>query len=248
MNNSNKTHFYIQNDYANSTESRAILEATLLNDCYTYHIIQDIPEFIYHNDVPIGSVEWCRLFASRQGRKLDEHIDYPIHFTEILRRDIQVVTVDLLKPGMWVKPTYTKLFPAQLVTEHSPVMHDNGDPVAHDALCWASEVVMFGPEFRCYVQDRNIVGISQYDESQSSSLSDVNIEHLDSLIKTWDNPMVTYALDVGLLEDTNEMALVEVNASWGTGYYPGGTLSATGYAEWVSNGWKQLPWQDDSEN
>lgn len=50
--------------------------------------------------------------------------------------------------------------------------------------------------------------------------------------------ITTYALDVGLLENTRELALVEVNAAWGTGYYPSGTLSATGYAKWLINGWR----------
>ena len=237
-----KIHFSIQPEYANSVEAYAIISASLLTDQYTKQVMNYIPDHIPANHVPVGSVEWCREFGVVQGKVLYEHMDYPEHFKELFKRNIRLGLVEELKPGDWTKPTYTKQFPAQIVNDHSPVMYETGEPVELNATCWISDIVRFGPEFRCYVLDRKIAGISQYDDGAPCMLSAANVKKIMDLVGSWDSPTVTYALDVGLLEDTNELALVEANAAWGTGYYPGEThgLSYNDYAKWLSTGWRQL--------
>ena len=234
------THFSIQPEYTKSVEAYAIISASLLTDRYTKQVMSYIPDRIPGNYVPVGSVEWCREFSVVQGKVLYEHMDYPEHFKELFKRNIRMGLVEELKPGDWTKPTYTKQFPAQIVNDHSPVMYETWEPVELNASCWISDIVRFGPEFRCYVLDRKIIGISQYDEGAASVLSPQHIKRLADLVGSWDSPTTTYALDVGLLEDTNELALVEANAAWGTGYYPDGTLNASGYADWLASGWSQL--------
>jgi hypothetical protein len=199
-----------------------------------------VPVQLPLNYVPVGSVEWCREFAKVQGKVLYEHSDYPEHFKPLFKRNIRLGLIEELKPGVWAKPTYTKLFPGQIVNDHSPVMYDTGEPVESNVPCWISDIVRFGPEFRCYVLNKQIMGISQYDAGDDYTLSDNHLAQLTDLVESWDSPTTTYALDVGILEDSNELALVELNAAWATGYYPNGTLSALGYADWLSAGWLEL--------
>lgn len=234
-----KNIFCIQKSYANSSEARAIISAKQLTDNIEYYFSNENNlDLIDRSHIPVGSVEFCRMVADVNSIELDTVSDYPFELAFILGRKVRKTTAKDVKYGEWCKPFKTKEFPVQMAA--SFVVDKNGAEIDPDTPCWASTVVEFTSEWRCYIIKGKIKGIAQYDSGPDDELTSFEIIKLESLIDEWKMAPAAYAMDVGRITTSNEVTLVEVNDAWGIGYYSDGTLTQRDYADWLAIRWNEL--------
>lgn len=198
--------------------------------------IDRVDEKDFNDYTPVGSIEFYQSVISRQGKNTPLPIDYPFELSLYLKRELYQGKFSDVVNGQWVKPYNTKEF------EHffySDLDTDINDGVLPDTPVWISEPKSFVNEWRVYVMNNRIIGISQYDGLEENvDLNDNEIDEVESMINDWDGAPVSYCLDVGRFVD-GTFALVEVNDAWATGYYKG-TIKRIDYARWLHARWESL--------
>lgn len=149
-----------------SPEARAVIQSAYVTDDWiiqreTYEGLASLPS-IYHDAVPVGSVEFVQAFAMVAGIGALAPIDYPPDLQRFLGRSVARMTLGEAKTmlGLFVKPVMTKQFEARICrsAKDYPDLPD-------DTLVWVSEPVSFEAEFRFYVCNANILGYAQYGEA-----------------------------------------------------------------------------------
>lgn len=225
---------------ADSPEWRAIRQAAMLDDRLSVRVVTEVEE-ISPSDIPIGSVEFCTEVANRQHIKMPPPLDYPEDLTQFLGRKVWQGILDE-GVGCFIKPIQTKLFDAFV----APAEEKNFQKVvAENKLdlntpCWISNVVHFAHEWRVYVLQKNILGVSQYDlGDEDAHLTEGEMNRIHSMVEVWKTSPAAYAIDVGRTWQ-GQLVLVEVNDGWATGYYPFGNFKPVQYAQWCAARWMEL--------
>ncbi len=225
--------FVIQREYANSPESRAVYQACLLQggEICSHHVVDRCV-------VPVGSVEYVREYMASLGIMIPAPLDYPSLLRKWLFRDIRKGLLKTAPRGSFVKPILSKNFEA--ICQFDPLKNYHiKSQYSSQSLCWISDPVRFVCEYRGYILDQEILGISRYDDGPSNPLFTTQVANgIMAMKDAYTNAPAAYAIDAGRL-DTGEVALVEVNDFWATGYYREG-MSAVLYAKWLDSGWNSL--------
>ena len=227
----------LQREYANSPEARALLKTAMLGADRVVRVgIDDLDELpnVHPIDVPVGSVEFVRAYADRVGVMLPAPLDYPDDLRPYLARTIRRAPLSKAPRGDFVKPVKTKRFSA--IQNYDPAFPP--DRVPSDTMCWVSDPIEFGAEYRFYVLHGEALGWAQYDEGREYGISQYDLTRVDSMILAWRAQPRAWALDVGRLAG-GHLAVVEVNDAWATGLYAG-ALQVREYAEWLQTRWDEI--------
>ncbi len=227
----------IQQEYANSPEARAILQAAMLGSDWVVRVgTDDLDDFpnVHSADVPVGSVEFVQAYADRVGVMLPAPVDYPDDLRPYLDRIVRQAPLSDARRGDFVKPVGAKQF--SVIRGYDPASPP--DRVPSDTPCWISGPIEFGAEYRFYVLGGEVLGWAQYDNGRECGMSQYDLTRVDSMIAAWRGQPSAWALDVGRLPG-GHLALVEVNDAWATGLYSG-ALRVREYAEWLSVRWSEI--------
>lgn len=177
--------------------------------------------------VPIGSVEWTRMYAANFGVTLPEPDTYPEALRPFLLRKVRRGLFADAAPGEFVKPIRCKAFTGAL-------RRDIAEPVDPSEPVWISEPVTFTAEWRVYVCDGEDVGWAQYGDGDDA---EPDFGAVQAMIEVWHDAPAGWALDIGRLAD-GRMALVEVNDGWALGYYK--PCDRRAYLNTIAARWAEL--------
>jgi len=223
--------FLFQSGDICSSEKRAIKSVT---SDITYVKFEDLSTAPL-DLTPIGSVEFCLEYMHQIGSMPPMSISYPNEFMPFLKRSVDFTTYRNVPDNYFVKPyEKTKLFNGHIKgnsIESLPKGVDN-------ELVWMSEPVVFLAEWRYYVMNNEILGFSRYDDSDENH-EPADVRYVSEIIKLFKDAPVSYAIDIGLL-DNGEYALVEVNDAWALGFYNWGDMTPDNYAKMIEARWEQM--------
>lgn len=220
---------FIQDHQRNSKEANAAILVAM-----TYNLeYQFTSNLIKKNDsLVMGSVEYIRSWFQRYDIQEPEPLDYPESLSPYFNRNIRKTTYkNSNTKNCFVKPVTTKQF------EYDKIP-DNLHP---DTLVWESEYANWIAEFRVYILNKEIIGISQYGEKGDDidlwKNSD-NLTEIKAMVNSFKDSPSAYAIDIGLTNN-NTLDIIEVNDAWATGIYPWG-ISSDNYIKWLWRRWNEI--------
>lgn len=234
------------------TEKLAILNGLLQHfgaaktqDMVTHCSLRQIETFrqngiansrLKNNPIPVGSVEFCRAYATLLGVSLPEQNPYPPCLLPHLKRKIHSDIYGLVPAGMFVKPKHqTKLFSGHIIGAFPS--HETAPADIANTVVYVAEPVQWLSEYRYYVADGGLIGFSRYDDGEA----DTNIPDegfvADVIARLTHSGIRSAAIDFGVLVNV-ETALIEVNGPWAIGYYPSEAMSKLQYIDFLSRGWR----------
>ncbi|MEV0708847.1 ATP-grasp domain-containing protein [Nocardia aurea] len=168
--------------------------------------------------------------------------DYPASLREYLRRTVWTSTLGEVERALAadMAPTFVK--PARRRKNFTgTVCYSERDIAALGNISrrqevWCSDIVTWIAEFRVYVIDRRIVGVSRYSGDRSTSPDMSVIESAVATYRDSGTAPIAYGIDFGVLH-TGETALVETNDGYALGAYE---IDADLYTELVTRRWCEL--------
>lgn len=175
--------------------------------------------------VPIGSVEFCRKYASSQGFKPPAWDPYPRPLRRFMARRPMSGRFGDVPDDMFVKPLATKAFDAGIKSSIEEPVH----PLEAVYFC---EAVTFTAEWRVYVCDGQRVAVTQYGEGDDA---EPDLQAIDKMLAAWKGP-AGWSLDVGLVDGRTHM--VETNDGWALGMYQG--IARDDYLRLVEVRWREI--------
>ena len=224
-----------------SYESKALIQYGLMNDIPIryYDNINEISQGDLIKAILVeGSVESISEALACLGKSIPEPDYYPASLEQYLHRKVWRSTLAdaicesekrpvFIKSHEWKRLTGT-------VIHKSNILFDLDDSLD----VWCSDPVIFMQEYRVYVRDHKIIGVSRYDEAESDNmrLDMIAIAQAISILKE-SCPRAAYAFDWGIL-DSGETALVENNDGWAIGRYA--PLDYRTYTEFLMARWQEL--------
>lgn len=162
-------------------------------------------------------------------------IDYPEELTAWLGRNIRRGTIEEVrkrKDKLFFKPVAHKSFTG-FVWSCSVGDRMRIATQPSDAEVWISPLVEWETEYRCFIQDREIVGVRLYKGDWSKSL---NRDVVESAVKAYTKAPRAFSLDFGVTSN-GETLLVEANDGFALGCYG---LYCVTYAKLIAARWSQL--------
>ncbi len=185
----------------------------------------------YKSYCPIGSVEFVQKFCKEQNLKYTAVPSYPNELTKFLGRELVVCKFAEAKDDWFIKPVELKKFNGgfkELLEEE----------ISPSEICYSSPVVNFFAEWRFYILNKKILGHAWY-AGEYATISDVQVEFVEQLIKNYSSAPIGYSIDIGLTKNGRTL-LVEINDGWSLGYYNNGTISEKNYVKLIEERWKQI--------
>jgi hypothetical protein len=200
----------------------------------------------------VGSVEFVRAAMGLAGIPEPANMSYPAgeaagrHLRRQIHRFTASEALGLRDGPFFVKPEVTKAFTgfvldlrdcARPLDEHDSAQLQALRAMDPASSVWVSEVVHWQCEWRCYVQDRTVIGMGRYDEDGSDDAPEPDIESVHRMIMDLgiDHPFV---VDVGVL-DNGQTALVEINDAWAIGLYDN-ALNPKHYLQFLLARWDSI--------
>jgi hypothetical protein len=200
--------------------------------------------------LPVGSVEFIRQAMCLAEIDDPEPMTYPIELDHLLRRRLDITTIERVRGTKFVKPVRTKLFTGFVWDSNA----DDGSYNEHDleqlnalrtlaptTQIWATDPVQWLCEWRYYICHGKIIGAERYDPDGADEApapeGRVLQEAIQRLAESSARP-AAYGLDLGVLS-TGETALVEVNDAWSLGMY-GGSIDSKDYLRLLATRWAQI--------
>ncbi len=188
----------------------------------------------YKKLVPVGTVEYCRIWMACIGMVEPQPIDYPSSLFPFLGRSVQLFDSYADVPdGIFVKPFRTKAWETHVKRGHA---NFSGRVWGCGLL---GEIIA---EWRVYVLNGAIVGVGRYDEADGEC--EFDMEYAKTVVARYvnsgDTP-VAFGVDVGLLTD-GSFAVIEVNDAWALGLYKCDVLSMAHcvYRDMLAARWCEL--------
>lgn len=215
--------------------------------------------------LPVGSVAFVQCALDLLGLSARPAVStYPEALRPYLHRRVCLVRKDQAlrqKGPFFVKPDEVKAFTGFVCQDVSQL--GTGQGVSHElprlksyfqeqeaallaladsAMVWLAEPVQWLREFRCYVQEGQVLGIACYQEAPDLGplqRFELDWASVEAMVRAYaPQAPVAYALDVGVLEN-GQTALVEVNDAWALGLYDS-VLSRECYFEMLQARWSQI--------
>lgn len=209
------------------TDEKRIIQ---FSDCmYAYTSIDKIT--VDHKDcIPVGSVEFVKEFARVTNIKLPKFETYPTELRRFIKRTVHIVPYKDADSYNFIKPVSTKMFAGGIkksITEN----------ILPEELCYESDPITLIAEWRCYILNRQVVGISRYDDNDTEY--DLDIEFVNKMVNEYNSQPIGYSLDIGKL-DNGELLLVEANDGYSLGYYKWGTMKQDTYLTLITKRWQEI--------
>ncbi len=235
-------------------ESRAVRMASMLSDGINVSNanLEALTEYLtelQQGAVPVGSVKFVRRAMELAGITEPDNLSYPPGCELYLKRQIWHSTAGraLSMTGTrFIKSAQTKVFTGFVLDSDACALGlNNYDQIQYNALhalmsdapVWISEPVRWVSEYRYYIIDSQIIGFARYDQEESDSAPEPNLDVVWQCIA--DLAIAhPYALDMGVLA-SGETALVEVNDAWAIGLY-GGAMKPQDYVRFLATRWAGL--------
>jgi len=169
------------------------------------------------------------------GKPMPIPIDYPEQLTPWLGRKIWRSTLGEIRRSVeqvFIKPVSEKLFTGFIWRSNM------GDQIRmatceDDTEIWVSEPISLESEYRCFIQDGDIVGVRHYKGDWGKAIDRRTVEAAVSAYK--DCPRA-FSLDFGVTS-TGQTVLVEVNDGYALGSYG---LPSIIYAKFIEARWEEL--------
>lgn len=180
----------------------------------------------------IGDV-WLAL--DKIGKPRPEQLDYPDELKEYLGREITKTNLYNVRYSIkkqFVKPVFQKLFTGFI---WSGIKSDRLRIATFDddTECYVSDIVDFVSEYRCFILDKEILGVKIYKGDWSIA---PNRSVIESAVLKFKSAPIAYSLDFGITNDSRTL-LVEVNDGFSLGAYG---LPPVLYAEMISARWEEM--------
>jgi ATP-grasp domain, R2K clade family 3 len=153
-----------------------------------------------------------------------------------------------------VKPKKTKLFTGFVYTPFYRDLdyndHDQEQLNAFRKLdpaeeIWLCPVVRFAGEWRYYVKDGQVVGHARYDADGQDDVRPPQTGFIETACQAvWQSLGHAFALDIGVLKESGQNVVIELNDAWAIDLYSdgpvGATLSNLTYLQFLFSRWKSL--------
>lgn len=185
---------------------------TLLQSIEYQNWLRQKEEVFYHltdfelieNCIPVGSVEFVSNY-------LKEY--YNLHLKP---KNIPNELLDLKFTGRYVfNGTERDIFDKKFVKSNDKIKHFteicNSAPKGNYQI---SEIVEFESEYRCFVYNKELVGIQNY-TGDFTLFPDIN--KINDMIKSYTSQPISYTLDVGIVD--SETFIIEVHDFFSCGLY-----------------------------
>lgn len=169
------------------------------------------------------------------GKPIPSPLDYPEELTPWIGRKIRRGTIGEVRrttEKLFVKPVSHKLFTGfvwnasvgerMLIATHRT-----------DTEVWISELVQWESEYRCFIQDGEIVGVRLYKGDWAKALDRDTVE---AAVRAYKSQPRGLSLDFGVTS-TGETLLVEANDGFALGSYG---LKSPVYARLIGARWEEL--------
>jgi len=168
-------------------------------------------------------------------KPIPKPLDYPEELMPWLGRSIRKSTIGEIrqsKSKCFIKPVAHKLFTG-FVWEASVGDRLSIATQESDTEVWVSDVVSFVSEYRCFIQDGEIVGVRLYKGDWSKAL---NKDTVITAVKAYSKQPRGFSLDFGVTTE-GQTLLVEVNDGFALGCYG---LYCITYARLIEARWQEL--------
>jgi len=206
--------------------------------------IEEIAKFPKQGWMPIGSVEFCLAAMRHQGIPIPEPLDYPSCLEPYITCGHHLGKYGDLPKG-WTPDNPMGIHAKPVQTKLDARYWDANTPF------WIANWHRFGPEYRVYVCQGEILGMAQYDEGypdlpgiEPLTLDESRVREMVRVYQANGAP-AGYGLDVGVSDEDGRTLLVEVNDGWALGYYPWGTLKPREYLRLLLARWEELAQKKD---
>jgi hypothetical protein len=218
----------IQDSQRGSCEANTAIQVALKHDLnyqFTDKLLKE------DHSLVMGSVEYLRSWFDEFDIAEPMISDYPRRLKPFLRRKVKRTFISQVDPRChFIKPVQVKLFEPHNIP-------DDLDPYTP---VYVSEWREWEAEFRVYVMNGRIVGISQYKGENDIDIGcDPYLIQIENMVTAFKKaPAAAYTLDVGLFKD-DQLDLVEFNDAWATGRYPDG-ITPVDYIKWLWVRWNEI--------
>ena len=200
---------------------------------------QDMPKLPLSRETLVHG--WVRTVqdALRQvGAQVPPPLDYPEELSPFLGREVRLTTLGEVhktfienESPLFIKPVAHKMFTGHTLERFSDLAETtNIDP---STPIWASGVVNFASEYRCFVHAGSLIGVQRYC-GDNWILPDKKV--VIQMIRAYQNRPIAYGLDVGVTAQ-GETLLVEVNDWHSLGNYALGSLP---YTDATIDRWEEM--------
>ena len=243
-----------------TTETRATVSAVNILDGFKLSrvAIDQLKEFSteLHDGLamPVGSVEFVQEaikvgdLATPQFSTYNFKIPHTYWGRKIVKcAKLALGGIKLLEfdeGSIFIKPERTKLFTGFIIKSLDPDKYPEFEREQFNVFLklkpseklFVSEVVNFTAEWRVYVLKGEVIGICRYDDLESEEY-EVDDFLVSELVCDPELEGKTYAVDIGELEDGNQV-IVEFNDAWAIGLYPG--LVHKDYFKFLLTRWEEI--------
>jgi len=245
-------HIILQN--TGDAESRAVRMASMLTDGIkvtnaNLEALNGYQAKLEQGAVPVGSVQFVRRAMELADITEPTNLSYPAGCEPYLKRKVWHSTAERalnMAGARFIKSAETKVFTGFVLDSDAGVLGLNGHDqfqynalhaLMSDAPVWIAEPVQWVSEYRYYVMETQIIGSARYDQEESDSAPEPDLDVVKHCIADLaiQHP---YALDMGVLA-SGETALVEVNDAWAIGLY-GGAMKPQDYVRFLAARWAGL--------
>lgn len=209
---------------------------------YDVVLMDDVEPADFTVDTPVFA--GARIFdrvMERLGITYERVDTYPKELHSLLHRKLEKMTLkeaksifDKSSSPMFVKPILNKQFHGNLwksCLDLIPLAN-----VSDDAEVIVSEPIKFVSEFRCYINDKELIAIRHYTGDFEQPIKRTSA--LDAIDMFKSSP-IAYSIDLGVVQtkDGFQDALVEVNDGTSLGNYG---LDSIHYAEMLIARWHEI--------
>lgn len=162
-------------------------------------------------------------------------LDYPEELKEYLGRNIYKTTLSEVRGStkkQFVKPVIQKLFTGFV---WNGIKSDRLRTATFDddAECYVCDVIDFVAEYRCFIMNKEIMGVKIYRGDWSVAPKRAIVE---TAVSKFTSAPAAYSLDFGITND-NRTLLVEANDGFSLGAYG---LPPVLYAKMIAARWEEL--------
>lgn len=181
-----------------------------------------------------GYIGDVRAALRKLGVQEPDPMDYPEEIRSFLGRDVSKTTLvaAMSQEGVFIKPVAQKLFSGFVLTGQ---FGDNLKVVGLDPQTevWSSPALEFVSEYRCFVLEREILGVRWYKGDWGVALDRRVVE---AAVQAYVTAPIAYTIDFGVTKEGRTL-LVEVNDGFAFGAYG---LPSELYAAMLSARWEEM--------
>lgn len=228
----------LQPDY-NSKECRAIRHLSAIRDDVK------ITNLVDKNNIPIGTVEFTKKYFMQIGIDIPIFTPYPDTIpNNYYQRIIEIKTLETIFSDCidcFIKPNELKQFNG-FCFRGLDFEYDNHDKEQIDVILnlnpntkvYCSDIIDIDYEFRCYINNKEIIAICQYDSNDDYIILDTQQQTIKDILTYI--PYNNFTLDIGIINDN--IIIIELNDAWAIGLYNG--ISNLDYLKLLDSRWQEI--------